>query len=122
MTSEQEPEGADLGAAHCKPSVLQYCKRPSTFKLPEETYRVHDNDAGPQARCVWMCSTIYPGLTQELEDQALEAGCRLLSCPVFGRPDAVKAGNALFVCAGDPAAKEQARSSIRNMPIGLGGP
>ena len=47
---------------------------------------------------------------------------RMLSCPVFGRPDAVKAGNALFVCAGDPAAKEQARSSIRNMPIGLGGP
>ena len=69
MTLEQEPEGADLDAAHCKPSVLQYCKRPSTFKLPEETYRVHDNDAGPQARCVWMCSTIYPGLTQELEDQ-----------------------------------------------------
>ena len=63
-----------------------------------------------------VCSTIYPGLTQELEDQAQEAGCRLLSCPVFGRPDAVKAGNALFVCAGDPAAKEQACSSIRNLP------
>ena len=60
-----------------------------------------------------VCSTIYPGSTQELEDRAQEAGCRLLSCPVFGRPDAVKAGNALFVCAGDPAAKEQARSSIR---------
>ena len=61
------------------------------------------------------CSTIYPGLTQELEDQAQEAGCRLLSCPVFGRPDAVKAGNALFVCAGDPAAKEQACGLICNV-------
>ena len=67
-----------------------------------------------------VCSTIYPGLTQELEDQAQEAGCRLLSCPVFGRPDAVKAGNALFVCAGDPAAKEQARRSLRDVPAHLG--
>ena len=68
-----------------------------------------------------VCSTIYPGITQELEDQAQEAGCRLLSCPVFGRPDAVKAGDALFVCAGDPAAKEQARSSIWDVPAGLNG-
>ena len=68
-----------------------------------------------------VCSTIYPGLTEELEDQAREAGCRLLSCPVFGRPDAVKEGNALFVCAGDPAAKEQVCSLICDVSGDLDG-
>ena len=53
------------------------------------------------------CSTIYPGLTEELESRAAELGCHLLACPVFGRPDAVKAGNALFVSAGDPSAKQK---------------
>lgn len=53
------------------------------------------------------CSTIYPGLTEELESRATELGCHVLACPVFGRPDAVKAGNALFVCAGNPTAKQK---------------
>ncbi len=53
------------------------------------------------------CSTIYPGLTEELASRANELGCHVLACPVFGRPDAVKAGNALFVCAGDPSAKQK---------------
>ena len=53
------------------------------------------------------CSTVYPGLIEELERRAEEEGCHLLACPVFGRPDAVKAGNALFVCAGDPSAKQK---------------
>ena len=55
------------------------------------------------------CSTIHPSLTEELDSRAVEQGCHLLACPVFGRPDAVKAGNALFVCAGDPAAKQKVR-------------
>jgi len=49
----------------------------------------------------------YSGLTEELEGRAEELGCHLLSCPVFGRPDAVKAGNAFFVCAGDTSAKQK---------------
>ena len=56
------------------------------------------------------CSTVSPSLIEELESRAQGLGCRLLSCPVFGRPDAVRAGNALFVCAGDPTAKQQVRS------------
>jgi hypothetical protein len=57
------------------------------------------------------CSTVSPMLIEELESRAQDLGCRLLSCPVFGRPDAVRAGSALFVCAGDPTAKQQVRCS-----------
>lgn len=70
-----------------------------------------------QGTIIVECSTIYPGLTQELESQAQDQGCHLLSCPVFGRPDAVKEGNALFVCAGDPKAKREVSSQARHICI-----
>ena len=73
---------------------------------------VHDILGAHPARgtVIVECSTVYPGLIEELESRAKELGCHLLACPVFGRPDAVKAGNALFVCAGDPSAKQKVQT------------
>lgn len=57
------------------------------------------------------CSTVYPDLTLNLADQAENSGIAVLSCPVFGRPDAALAGKTLVVASGKPEAKQKVTCS-----------
>lgn len=62
----------------------------------------------PKAGSIFVeCSTVYPDLAVEMSKEAHNYGVRVLSAPVFGRPDAAKEGRVLCVIAGDPEAKEK---------------
>ena len=58
------------------------------------------------------CSTVFPDLAIELAKEGEGDGVTFLAGPVFGRPAAAMGGSVLCVIAGDPSAKEKARSHI----------
>ncbi len=70
--------------------------------------------AGPQKGTIFVnCATVYPLLTQNLAQKAEKAGVTVLSCPIFGRPDAIAAHKGLCVSGGPEGARQ--RVNITNL-------
>ena len=64
--------------------------------------------AGPQRGTIFVnCATVYPLLTQNLAQKAEKAGVAFLSCPIFGRPDAIAAHKGLCVSGGPEEARQR---------------
>lgn len=60
-------------------------------------------DSMPKGALHVSCSTISVALSKKLAEEHRKRGQRYVSAPVFGRPDAAKAGKLFVVAAGDPA-------------------
>jgi len=64
-------------------------------------------------------STISPGAAEKLSRSHAEHGIHYLACPVFGRPDAARAGNLWLCLAGDKSAKGRVRPLLEIMGQGI---
>jgi 3-hydroxyisobutyrate dehydrogenase-like beta-hydroxyacid dehydrogenase len=64
-------------------------------------------------------STISPKAAEELSRSHHEHGNHYLACPVFGRPDAARAGNLWLCLAGDEGAKNHVRPILEVMGQGI---
>lgn len=64
-------------------------------------------------------STVSPALATRLADAHAGAGERLVSAPVFGRPQVAAAGNLWICCSGDEAARQRARPLLDQMGQGV---
>lgn len=64
-------------------------------------------------------STISPKAAEELTRSHAEQGNYYLACPVFGRPDAARAGNLWLCLAGDESAKDRVRPILEVMGQGI---
>lgn len=64
-------------------------------------------------------STISPKAAEELSRSHHEHGNHYLACPVFGRPDAARAGNLWLCLAGDESAKNRVRPILEIMGQGI---
>ncbi len=64
-------------------------------------------------------STISPAAAEELSKSHAKHGNYYLACPVFGRPDAARAGNLWLCLAGDESAKERVRPLLGVMGQGI---
>ena len=54
------------------------------------------------------CSTVYPGLSEELAAKAKQAGVYYLAAPIFGRPKAIASHSGICTCSGEALARERA--------------
>ena len=61
------------------------------------------------------CGTVDPATTQQASSLLAAAGVTLLSCPVFGRPDAARAKQLIAVLAGPADAKLKTKPYIDAM-------
>lgn len=64
-------------------------------------------------------STISPAAAQMLDQHHREHGVKYLACPVFGRPDAARAGNLWLCLAGEEASKEKVTPLLDVMGQGV---
>jgi 3-hydroxyisobutyrate dehydrogenase-like beta-hydroxyacid dehydrogenase len=64
-------------------------------------------------------STISPRAAEELSMAHAGNGISYLACPVFGRPDAARAGNLWLCLAGDQGVKERIRPLLEVMGQGI---
>ncbi len=64
-------------------------------------------------------STISPTIAEELSRSHAKHGNYYLACPVFGRPDAARAGNLWLCLAGEESAKRRVRSLLEVMGQGI---
>ena len=58
------------------------------------------------------CSTVYPGLSEELAAKAKSAGVYYLAAPIFGRPKAIAGHSGICTCSGEAIARERASGPI----------
>ncbi|CAK0735348.1 hypothetical protein CVIRNUC_000566 [Coccomyxa viridis] len=76
--------------------------------------------AGPQKGTIFVnCATVYPLLTQNLAQKAEKAGVTVLSCPIFGRPDAIAAHKGLCVSGGPEGARQRAKPLLDAIGQGI---
>lgn len=71
--------------------------------------------AAPRRRLHVCCSTISPGLSRELAAAHERAGAGYVAAPVFGRPDAARAGGLQLVVAGQSEAVAIATPVLRDL-------
>ena len=64
-------------------------------------------------------STISPITAEELSRSHAKHGNYYLACPVFGRPDAARAGKLWLCLAGDESAKERVRTLLEMLGQGI---
>jgi 3-hydroxyisobutyrate dehydrogenase-like beta-hydroxyacid dehydrogenase len=64
-------------------------------------------------------STISPATVTDLKQLHQEYGVHYLACPVFGRPDAARAGKLWLCLAGDDQAKTRVRSLLEVLGQGV---
>jgi 3-hydroxyisobutyrate dehydrogenase-like beta-hydroxyacid dehydrogenase len=64
-------------------------------------------------------STISPTVAEELSRTHSKYGNYYVACPVFGRPDAARAGNLWLCVAGDDTAKRRVRPLLEIMGQGI---
>jgi len=64
-------------------------------------------------------STISPATASDLKQRHKEHGVHYLACPVFGRPDAARAGKLWLCLAGDDQAKTRVRPLLELLGQGV---